>query len=133
MTRVVFRKGFLGRVFADNSDQPVTSFEYQKALCDLERREADGPNLPMTFVQDHALSPEAISIFNPNQHAVALYSYGDLRVSLIEKAMSVGLPALTLSPRCYHLTQEYKYQALSSYGQLSELKLSRSELRIPLQ
>ena len=126
-------KGFLGRVLADHSGQPVTSFEYQRTLCDVGQREADNLKLPMTFVQGDALSSEAKFILTKNQHAVALHACGDLHVSLIEKAVAAGLPALTLSPCCYHLTQDDKYQALSSYGQSSELKLSRSELRIALQ
>ena len=131
MARMVFGKGiFLGRVLADHSGQPVTSFEYQRTLCDVGQREADNLKLPMTFVQGDALSSEAKSILTRNQHAVALHACGDLHVSLIEKAVAAGLPALTLSPCCYHLTQDDKYQALSSYGQSSELKLSRSELRI---
>ena len=31
-------KGFLGRVLADHSGQPVTSFEYQRTLCDVGQK-----------------------------------------------------------------------------------------------
>ncbi|GLT19776.1 SAM-dependent methyltransferase [Vibrio zhanjiangensis] len=126
-------KGYLGRVLADCSRKPVTSFEYQRSLCDSGQRVANQLNLPMTFVQGDALSSSALSVLNPNQHAIALHACGDLHVSLIEKASSVGVPALTISPCCYHLIQDNHYQPLSLSGKLSELKLTQSELRIPLQ
>lgn len=126
-------KGFLGRILASKSQQPVTSFEFQQMLCDSGQQEADKQNLPMTFVQGDALSANAMQVLNPKQHAVALHACGDLHVALIENAVLVGLPALSISPCCYHLIQGNHYRPLSKPARVSALKLSKSELRIPLQ
>ncbi|RTZ16426.1 methyltransferase [Vibrio aquaticus] len=126
-------KGFLGRILASQSGEKVTSFEFQSALCQSGQHEADRQGLDMHFVQGDALSAESITALNPNQHAVALHACGDLHVSLIQKGVEQRLPALTLSPCCYHLIQGEEYQPLSIAAQQSTLQLSKSELRIPLQ
>lgn len=126
-------KGFLGRVLASQTKQKVTSFEFQQMLCESGQQEADKQGLPMQFVQGDALKPQAASALNPQQHAVALHACGDLHASLIDLATKKQLPAITLSPCCYHLVEGETYQALSTQGKASALKLTRHELRIPLQ
>lgn len=126
-------KGFLGRILASQTQQKVTSFEYQQALCESGQREADKQGLAMQFIQGDALSEQAEAAFNSNQHAVALHACGDLHVSLINHATRKQLPAVTLSPCCYHLVNCDTYQALSELGRASILTLTRQELRIPLQ
>lgn len=126
-------KGFLGRILASQSGQPVTSFEYQQSLCESGQREADKQGLTMKFVQGDAFSPDSIDAFNPNQHAVALHACGDLHVSLIQHGSQKQLPALTFSPCCYHLIRDEIYQPMSDAAKQSHLALSKSELRIPLQ
>ncbi len=126
-------KGFLGRILASQSHQSVTSFEFQAALCQSGQKEADKQGLPMHFVQGDALSNDAACVMNQNQHAVALHACGDLHVSLIKHGCRKGLPAMTISPCCYHLIQHDSYQPLSSAAKASALTLSKNELRIPLQ
>ncbi|NIY82142.1 methyltransferase [Vibrio hepatarius] len=126
-------KGFLGRILASQSLQSVTSFEFQAALCQSGQKEADKQGLPMHFVQGDALSNDAASVMNSNQHAVALHACGDLHVSLIRHGCQKGLPAMTISPCCYHLIQNDSYQPLSTVAKASALTLSKNELRIPLQ
>ncbi len=126
-------KGFLGRILASQSRQSVTSFEFQAALCQSGQKEADKQGLSMHFVQGDALSNDAASVMNQNQHAVALHACGDLHVSLIKHGCRKGLPAMTISPCCYHLIQHDSYQPLSSAAKASALTLSKNELRIPLQ
>lgn len=126
-------KGYLGRILASHSQQNVTSFEYQAALCLSGQAEADQMGLTMTFVQGDALSNESQSVLKPNQHAVALHACGDLHVSLMHKSIAAKLPAVTLSPCCYHLIEGETYQALSAQGKASSLGLTQQELRIPLQ
>jgi len=126
-------KGFLGRILASQTQQKVTSFEYQQALCHSGQQEADKQGLPMHFVQGDALSEQAADVLNSDQHAVALHACGDLHVSLIHHATNKQLPAITLSPCCYHLIDNECYQALSKQGKASTLALTRQELKIPLQ
>lgn len=126
-------KGYLGRILAQQSSQPVTSLEWQQALCDAGQQEADQQKLPMRFVQGDALAAETKALLNPRQHAVALHACGDLHVQLIKNAVEQRLPAITLSPCCYHLIQGECYQPLSHSAADSGLTLSKAELRIPLQ
>ena len=126
-------KGFLGRVLASQSQQKVTSFEYQQALCEAGQVEADKQGLSMHFIQGDAFNVDASKVFNPQQHAVALHACGDLHITLIEKAVEHQLPAITLSPCCYHLIHSAQYQPLSQPAMRSSLRLTQAELRIPLQ
>ncbi|MEG3221195.1 methyltransferase [Vibrio gigantis] len=126
-------KGFLGRILSQQSKQKVTSFEWQQSLCESGQKIADAQRLEMTFVQGDAFSESADDVFNSNQHAVALHACGDLHVELVKKSVSHGLPAVTISPCCYHLIREENYQAMSSVAKASALTLSKSDLRIPLQ
>ncbi|MDN3610540.1 methyltransferase [Vibrio ostreicida] len=126
-------KGFLGRILASHSQQRVTSFEFQPALCEAGQHIAQEYKLPMTFVQGDALTENAAVVLNSRQHAVALHACGDLHVSLIEKAVKAGVAAVTLSPCCYHLITAQAYQPLSRLAQTSDLDLNKKELRIPLQ
>lgn len=126
-------KGYLGRILASQSQQRVVSFEFQSLLCQAGQNEADKLALPMQFVQGDAFSPDADRLFHTQQHAVALHACGDLHVTLMQKAAHFGLPALTLSPCCYHLIRHDEYQPLSAQGKASKLRLTRQDLRIPLQ
>jgi hypothetical protein len=126
-------KGYLGRILAFNSKQPVVSFEYQQALCESGQSEAAHLDLPMTFVQGDAFESESAQVFHSDQHAVALHACGDLHVRLMHNAAAAKTKALSFSPCCYHLTHHDTYQAQSSLGQNSELRLTKQELRIPLQ
>lgn len=126
-------KGYLGRLLASESSELVTSLEYQDDLCQSGQAEADKQKLPMTFVQGDALSQQVESVFNVNQHAVALHACGDLHVSLLKIGTKLRLPAISISPCCYHLIQSDDYQPLSAEGRKACLQLTRQDLRIPLQ
>lgn len=126
-------KGFLGRILASQTRQKVTSLEYDSALCQAGQELATKYSLPMEFVQGDALSEQCLELMNPDHHAVALHACGDLHVSLIKQATLANIPAMSISPCCYHLSKETSYQALSKQGKKSQLRLQRSELRIPLQ
>ncbi|MGR2883476.1 methyltransferase [Vibrio vulnificus] len=126
-------KGYLGRVLSSQTRQRVTSFEYQLPLCQSGQSEADALNLPMHFVQGDALECQSKQYVKPEQHAVALHACGDLHVRMMQYGCEKGVAAMTIAPCCYHLIQSDAYQVLSSVAKLSTIRLSRSELRIPLQ
>ncbi|MGB2080146.1 MAG: methyltransferase, partial [Vibrio sp.] len=94
---------------------------------------ADKHQLDMTFIQADALSQNVSQYIHREQHAVALHACGDLHVRLIEIAAKQKIQALTISPCCYHLTQDDIYQPLSKEARQGQLTLSKQELRIPLQ
>lgn len=126
-------KGFLGRILSQQTKEKVTSFEWQQSLCDSGTVVANQQDLNMQFIQGDAFSIEANQVFNCRQHAVALHACGDLHVRLLEMATKNQLPAVTFSPCCYHLIRSDEYQAMSILAKQSSLKLTQSELRIPLQ
>ncbi|MGP8304630.1 methyltransferase [Vibrio sp. YIC-376] len=126
-------KGYLGRILTTQTEQPVTSFEYQQELCDSGQQVADEHHWKMTFIQGDAFDAAAKAVFKPTQHAVALHACGDLHVRLLQYGCESGVAAMTISPCCYHLIQAETYQALSESAQSSKLRLSKQELRIPLQ
>ncbi|MEO0889889.1 MAG: methyltransferase, partial [Pseudomonadota bacterium] len=125
--------GYLGRILTTQTDQPVTSFEYQQALCDSGQQAANEHHWKMTFVQGDAFNSQAKAVFKPTQHAVALHACGDLHVRLMQYGSENGIAAMTISPCCYHLIQSEHYQPMSEQGRASSLSLSKQELRIPLQ
>ncbi|MGI9894079.1 methyltransferase [Vibrio natriegens] len=126
-------KGYLGRILTTQTDQPVTSFEYQQSLCDSGQSAANEHQWKMTFIQGDAFDAKAKAVFKPTQHAVALHACGDLHIRLLQYGCEAGVSAMTISPCCYHLIQGEMYQPLSEIAQHSTLVLSKQELRIPLQ
>ncbi|MCV5334275.1 SAM-dependent methyltransferase, partial [Escherichia coli] len=63
-------KGYLGRILTTQTDQPVTSFEYQQALCDSGQQAANEHHWKMIFIQGDAFDPQTKAVFKPTQHAV---------------------------------------------------------------
>lgn len=126
-------KGFLGRILSSQSQQKVTSFEWQNSLCISGQAEADKQGLNMQFVQGDAFSDTSDQVFNSCQHAVALHACGDLHTGLLKKVAKHALPAVSISPCCYHLIHSEHYLPLSERAKQSKLELSKSDLRIPLQ
>ena len=123
----------MGRILASQTRQKVTSLEYDSVLCQAGQELATKYSLPMEFVQGDALSEQCFDLMNSDHHAVALHACGDLHVSLIKQAALAQIAAMSISPCCYHLSGDASYQALSQPGKKSQLRLQRSELRIPLQ
>lgn len=126
-------KGFLGRVLAATHNTPVTSLEWQLALCESGEAAARKLCLPMTFVHGDAFSPESGKFILSQQHAVALHACGDLHVSLLQRVADRQGRAVSVSPCCYHLIREKTYQPMSAVAKQSALALSKHDLRLPLQ
>ncbi|WP_330959204.1 methyltransferase [Photobacterium sp. 53610] len=126
-------KGHLGRVLAAAHQTPVTSLEWQQALCDDGQQMAAQLSLPMTFVQGDAFSPESAQLIQPKQHAVALHACGDLHVTLLKQVEARKGQAVSVSPCCYHLIRNAVYQPLSADAKSSRLTLSKHDLKMPLQ
>ncbi|MGX9415753.1 methyltransferase [Vibrio sp. WJH972] len=126
-------KGYLGRLLASHTKKKVVSFEYQATLCDAGRAFAKQHLLPITFVQGDALLPSAKKAIHPSSHALALHACGDLHIKLIQYGTELNLPALTVAPCCYHLIQSDRFMPISDAYQRAQVKLTREELRIPLQ
>ncbi len=133
-------KGHLGRLLSVSKGYQVTSLEWQQTLCDqgetlIYQQKKRYPQLQQSLLQGDALSDEAASILNQHHTAVALHACGDLHTRLIAQCCKPdqAIVQLAIAPCCYHLTADEFYQPLSKAGQSSLLRLSRQDLKIPLQ
>ena len=126
-------KGYLGRLLSATTSKPVTTLEWQQALCDCGQAYADAHQLGMTFIQGDALSTQSSELIKEKQHAVALHACGDLHINLLRKGISNHIDAMTISPCCFHLTKDDNYTGLSVLANQSRLTLSKEDLRLPLQ
>ncbi len=126
-------KGHLGRLLAFRRGQPVRSLELNTSLCDQGEQLAAKHQLKMRFLNLDAMGPDAVDELAGKQHAVALHACGDLHLQLIRKGSERQLPAISLSPCCYHLIADELYQPLSDVARASGLQLDHHDLRLPLQ
>ncbi|WP_087020015.1 methyltransferase [Thaumasiovibrio subtropicus] len=126
-------KAHLGRLLADLHQQSVTSLEWQASLCEQGEQQAQKHALPVTMVCGDAFSDEAGEYVKAHQHAVALHACGELHMRLLRVAAENNTEQVTISPCCYHLIPSKTYQPLSQVAQVSEITLSKHDLRLPLQ
>ena len=126
-------KGHLGRLFAQQTQQPVTSLEWQASLCQQGQALADALKLPQHFHQVDVLTEPTSQYFQANQQWVALHACGDLHRVGIAGAIAAKTEQLALVPCCYHLQAHSHYNYRSILGQQSVLTLSKSDLRLAVQ
>lgn len=141
-------KGHLGRLIAYQSQQQslsspqpstqkqssvVTSLEWQKTLCDQGEAEALKWQLNQQFVHADAFAESSGRLLTANTHAVALHACGDLHCQLIQHSCQQQPRSVFIAPCCYHLIRADRYQPMSGPGQQSQIKLSKQDLKIPLQ
>lgn len=126
-------KGHLSRTLAPHCTGPVTGFEWNGELV------RDGNRLAVQFgdrVSIHCQDVMAPDLTLPaDHHGVALHACGDLHRQLLKRGALAGLPRLSLSPCCYHLTAAEHYRPLSSQGSGHEpaLELTPNDLRLAVQ
>lgn len=126
-------KGHLGRLLASVDACPVTSFEWQQALCDAGDELSGKLGLSQRFVCGDAFDPSAAEWLPDHGQAVALHACGDLHVTLMRHWASSTTESLTVSPCCYHLIKDECYHPLSEQAKASALQLDRADLSLPLQ
>ncbi|WP_107851293.1 methyltransferase [Oceanimonas marisflavi] len=126
-------KGHLGRLLALQQQQAVTSLEWNADLCRQGENLAERLQIDHRFHCADALTPEAARLFAPAQLAVALHACGELHLRFLRHGAAAGTQALALSPCCYHLIPGEYYTPLSAAGRQADLRLSRHDLRLPLQ
>lgn len=126
-------KGHLSRTLAEHSHRSVEGYEWNPELV------VGGNQLATGFgdaVQIHCQDVMAENLSLPaHTHGVALHACGDLHRQLLRRGVAAALPRLSLSPCCYHLTENEHYQLLSerteAYG--NRLAPSRHELRLAVR
>lgn len=124
-------KGHLARTLAPLCPGSVSGWEWNPALV------ADGNRLARKFGDDvsvHCQDVMAEGLTMPEVHVVALHACGDLHRRLMTRATANGLPRLSFSPCCYHLTAAAAHQPLSWRARAeTALALSRNDLRLAVQ
>jgi len=123
-------KGHLGRLISWQNNLDVTSIEWQKKLCDLGQAEATKMQVQQKFKQADVLKGEADNCIEKNCHAVALHACGDLHLRLIKLAKQRKPAQLTISPCCYHLTEQSVYLPCSLQGKVSPLRITKQLLKL---
>lgn len=123
-------KGHLGRLINWHKKTPVLSIEWQQILCEQGAQEANKMQLSQRFKQADVLKGQADSDIKESCHAIALHACGDLHLRLIKLAKQHKPSQLTISPCCYHLTEQTHYKPCSEQGRASQLILSRANLKL---
>jgi hypothetical protein len=126
-------KGHLGRVLAQQYGQSVRSVEWQASLCEQGAAAADKLKLPQTFVCRDVLQNPVCDLFCQQQQVVALHACGDLHRILLQEAVAAQSQQLHVLPCCYHLQQPDLYQPLSKVAAVSQLQLTKNELKLAVQ
>ena len=123
-------KGHLGRLISWQKKLAVTSIEWQQTLCDVGQAEAKKMQVTQQFKQADVLKGQADDCIKKNSHTVALHACGDLHLRLIKLAKQHKPAQLTISPCCYHLTEQSIYQPCSLQGKTSPLKITKQLLKL---
>ncbi|MGM0593967.1 MAG: methyltransferase [Pseudomonadota bacterium] len=119
-------KGHLGRLMAQQWQQPVTTLEWDEGLCESGETMAQRVGVAQRFYRADALTADSTSVLQ-GHHALALHACGELHRTLVKSAVAQQLPALDIAPCCYHLHGEEEYRPLNDALQL---QLSRDDRRL---
>lgn len=126
-------KGHLSRTLAPFCPGEIQGFEWNPELV------RDGNRLAQHFGDRVSIGCQdvmAADLALPDSyHGVALHACGDLHRQLLKRGSATGLPRLSISPCCYHLTDQTIYRPLSerASGYQKTLKPGRSDLRLAVQ
>ncbi|WP_296935937.1 methyltransferase [uncultured Marinobacter sp.] len=126
-------KGHLSRTLAPLCPGEIQGLEWNPELV------RDGNRLARQFgdrVSIECQDVMATDLVLPSRHhGVALHACGDLHRQLLKRGSEAGLPRLSISPCCYHLTDKDIYQPLSerASGYQKTLKPGRNDLRLAVQ
>jgi len=124
-------KGHLGRRLL-NAGQQLTCVEYDPVLVASGQALSQRHHLHALHIEQDALAADACTVLNAAHTPVALHACGDLHVRLMQLASATGCQQMAIAPCCYNRTVHGEYQALSSPGLRSFLRLSREDLALPM-
>lgn len=126
-------KGHLARTLAPLCPGEIQGFEWNPELVHdgnrLARHFGDRVSIGCQDVMDPELK------LPDDYHGVALHACGDLHRQLLTRGSEAGLPRLSISPCCYHLTGQDTYRPLSrrASGYQGVLQPGRNDLRLAVQ
>ncbi len=126
-------KGHLARTLAAQCPASVQGLEWNAELVQ------DGNRLAAHFGDAVSLTCQDVmaeDLTLPGDcHGVALHACGDLHRRLVRRGSGAGLPRLSFSPCCYHLTADADYRPLSrrAADHPELLAPTRNDLRLAVQ
>ncbi len=124
-------KGHLGRLLARDGSQ-LTCLEQNPELVAAGQQLSDRLQLTAQHRQQDVLAADAGDRLSAQHTPVALHACGDLHVRLLQLASAKGCQQLAVAPCCYNRITSADYQPLSPIARQSTLRLSRSDLGLPL-
>ncbi|WP_162558617.1 methyltransferase [Saliniradius amylolyticus] len=126
-------KGHLGRLLGWQHQRPVRSVEWQARLCQSGQQQAQRDSIDQHFIHCNVLKDNTAPFLTRKTHAVALHACGDLHITLLHQGAGAQIPAISLSPCCYHLISQHQYQTLSQLAKQRPFPLGRADLRLAVQ
>jgi hypothetical protein len=123
-------KGHLARQMNQLTGQVVTCLEYDAKLCQDGEALSTALNCNVNFVQQDVLQAIPQHIVADASLHTALHACGELHIKMLKTAVGIKTANIACVPCCYQLIKESSYQALSEHGQLSQLHLNKSDLRL---
>ena len=126
-------KGHLSRTLAPFCPGEIQGFEWNPELVRDGNRLAQHFGDPVS-IRCQDVMAEDLSLPS-RHHGVALHACGDLHRQLLKRGSESGLPRLSVSPCCYHLTEMEHYRPLSQRvaDHQEALQPSRNDLRLAVQ
>jgi len=123
--------GHLARTLAPHVCS-VIGLEWNHQLVEKGNKTAQKYHDPVELRHQDVMSP---SLHLPiNAHVVALHACGDLHRHLLNHASNIKSKRISLSPCCYHLSQNKQWQPLSQRAHTSSLSpIEFSTLRLAVQ
>ncbi len=126
-------KGHLGRLVAGIHGVPVTSLEWDPALCEQGSRLAGRFGVRQRLVCQDVMDDGVAGHLQGAGQALALHACGSLHGQLLRFAGASGPQSLALSPCCYHRIPEPVYRPFSSAGRACDLQLERQDLQLAVR
>lgn len=126
-------KGHLARTLTPSAPAGIKGLEWNASLVRQGNALAERYGDPVTLLEQDVFEP---SLRLPgSHHAVALHACGDLHKRLLTEGVRQQLPRISLSPCCYHLTQQTRHTPLSDFvaSRSDRLTLSALESRLAVQ
>ncbi|WP_268799088.1 methyltransferase [Pseudomonas huanghezhanensis] len=124
-------KGHLGRRLAYNG-QTLTCLEFNPQLVEAGRTLSARLHICAEHIEQDVMAPDASSQLRARHTPVALHACGDLHVQLMRLASDADCQQMAIAPCCYNRITADSYQAMSTQGQASALRLSIDDLGLPL-
>lgn len=124
-------KGHLGRRLAQDGSA-LTCLEYDAALVEAGQQLSQRLHLPARHIRQDVLAADAGLQLQAEHSPVALHACGELHVRLLRLASAAGCRQLAVAPCCYNRIDSPEYQPLSAAAQASTLRLSLTDLGLPL-